>query len=183
MKDIIDLSKWLLEKDIRAKNAASFLVALLSVVVFYFTSKDRHWFGQIEGHGVAAVGVALLVVFLIAFFSMWLAYSAVTAVRQRRLDVDRSKCQAELQQKIIRENLESLSDWQRKFMLRFIVERRTQIPEFEVGQFKATWDFEMAVLVEKRIVKEHRSAGVFEIEPLYRQYLIEHWNPESGALE
>ncbi len=183
MKDVVDLSKWLLERDIRAKNAASFLFALLLVVVFYFPSRHRGWFQGIEGYGAIGVAVALLVVFLIAFLSAWLVYSGIATYWQRVASRQRAQQEAEQQHKRIRDNLDSLTDWQRKFLLRFIVENRRQIPAFEVGRFKAAWDFEMAVLVEKGIVKEHRRAEVFEIEPLYRDYLIEHWNRETGALE
>ncbi len=183
MKDIVDFTKWLLEKDIRAKNAASFLVALLSVVVFYFTSKHCQWFQELKEYGTIGVAVALLVVFLIAFLSAWLVYSGVAAYRQRIVSHQRAQQKAEQQQKNIRENLNSLTDWQRKFLLRFIVEDRRQIPEFEVGQYRAVWDFEMAVLIEKGIVKEHRQAGVYEIEPHCYDYLKENWNPQTGTLE
>lgn len=183
MKDFADLAKWLLEKDIRAKNASSVLVALLSVAIFYFTATHREWFLDIEARGTPAVLAAILVVFLIAFLGAWLLWSGVAAYCQRVAASRAARERQEHQQKTIRANLESLTDWQRRFLLRFITEGRTQIPEFEVGQFKATWDFEMAVLVEKGIVKEHRRAGVFEIEPVYHQYLIEHWNRETGALE
>ena len=43
MKDLLDITKWLLEKDIRAKNAASFLVALLSVAIFFLTWQNAAW--------------------------------------------------------------------------------------------------------------------------------------------
>jgi hypothetical protein len=183
MKEVADLCKWLLEKDIRAKNAASFLVALLSLVIFYFTSKHCLWFQELRGYAAIGVAVALLVVFLIAFLSAWLVYSAVATYCQRVVSRRKARHDAQQQQKTVRSNLDSLTDWQRRFLLRFIVEHRTQIPEFEVGGFKAAWDFEMAVLTKKGIIKEHRRAGVFEIEPVYHQYLLEHWNPDTGALE
>jgi hypothetical protein len=183
MKDIIDLfSKLLLEKDIRAKNAASLLVALLSVAVFYFASRHSQWFQDVEGYGGIGVGVALLVVFLIAFLAVGLVYSGMTTYYQYVVSRQRAQQEAEQQQKTIRDNLDNLTDWQRKFLLRFIVEDRRQIPEFELGQFKAGWDFEVAVLVKKRIVKEHRRAGVYEIEPIYLDYLKANWNPEAGTL-
>ena len=67
MNVVVDLAKWLLEKDFRAKNAASLLVALLSVVVVYFTSRHREWFQELREYGVAGVSVALVVVFFISF--------------------------------------------------------------------------------------------------------------------
>ena len=155
MKDVGDLSKWFFEKDIRAKNAASLLVALLSVVIFYFASRHRDWFQDVERFGATGIAVALLIVFLIALLSASLICSGVAASYRRVVARQRAGREAKQQKETIRDNLNSLTDWQRKFLLRFIVEGRTQIPEFEVGQFKAAWDFEMAVLVEKGIVKEH----------------------------
>lgn len=142
------------------------------------------WSVWLEAHyGAVGVAVAVLMVFLMGFLSAWFVYSGVATHHKRVISRQRAQVEAELGTTFVRNNLESLTDWQRKFLLRFIVERRMQIPEFEVGQFKAAWDFEMAVLVEKGIVKEHRRAGVFEIEPIYHQFLLEHWNRETGALE
>ena len=182
MKHVFDLSKWLLEHDIRAKNAVSFLAALLSVVVFYFASRHCRWFQEIQGYAAIGVGVVLLMVFLIGFLSTWLVYSGVATHWQRLASRERAQEEAGQEKESLRNNLESLSDWQGKFLLRFIVEGRRQIPEFEVGRYKAAWDFEMGVLIEKGIVKEHRQARVYEIEPHYHDYLKENWNPETGAL-
>jgi hypothetical protein len=89
--------------------------------------------------------------------------------------------EAEQGKRAIRNTLESLSDWQRWFLLRFIVEGRRQIPDFEVGDFKAAWDFEMDVLIAKGIVRQYRG-GVYEIVPTYYEYLKKNWNPQAGTL-
>ena len=195
MNQMADLSKWLLEKDIRAKNAASCLLALLSVVVFYFASRHSEWFRELDRYGAVGVGVALGVVFLSAFLATWLVYSGVAAYRHRVVSTrsaeqerilanQRAEQEADQQERLLRGNLDSLTTWQRGFLLRFIVEDRRQIPEFEVGQYKAAWDFEMAPLIAKRIVIYHRGGGgVYEIAPVYHAYVREHWNPQTGALE
>lgn len=185
MKEVVDFAKWLLERNIRAKNATSVLVALLSVAVCYFTSKHCQWFRELHEYGAGGVPVALLVVFLTAFLGIWLIYSFIAARHQRVVSRHTAQREAEHQQRIIRDNLVSLTNWQRGFLLRFIVENRRQIPEFEVGTYKATWDFEVEVLIEKGIIKEHSSSGVdvHEIEPLYYAFLKERWNPQAGTLE
>ena len=190
MKDIAGLSKWLLEKDIRTKNATSLLVALLSVVVFFFASKHRGWFQDVESYGPVGVAVALVIVLLTSFLSTSLIWSGIVTIWQQRVARKEKEERREIaartveqKKRAVRASLESLTEWQRKFLLRFVVEDRTQIPEFEVGQFKATWDFEMAVLVEKGIILEHRRAGVFEIQPVYLEYLKANWNPKTGTLE
>jgi len=185
MKDIVDLAKWLLERDIRTKNAMSFLVALLSVIVCYFTSRRGQWFQELhQGYGAGGTAVAILVVFLTAFLAVWLAYSGIAAYHGRVVSRRQARQKAEQQQRTVRDNLDSLTEWQRGFLLRFIVENRRQIPEWEVGQYRAAWDFEMSVLLNKRIVKAHSQSGtVYEIEPLYYAYVKEHWNPRSGTLE
>jgi hypothetical protein len=182
MNPFLDLFTWLLEKDIRAKNAGALLIALLSVTCFYFSSRHFSWFKELDRFGVLGVAVALLIVFLIAFLASSLIFSSVESRRHRAVSALKSQQKAEQRKAFIRNNLESLTDWQRRFLLRFIVERRTQIPEFEVGQYKAAWDFEMAVLVEKGIVIEHRRAGVYEIEPSYHAYLRDHWQQDTGEL-
>ena len=181
MKDVADIAKWLLEKDIRAKNAVSVFGALFSVVVVYFVSKDRQWFQEIKSYGAIGVAVALFVVFLMSFLGVWLLWSAVAASHHHVTAQQRREDEAEKRQKAIRDNLDSLTDWQRGFLLRFITESQNQISEYKVGGHKAVWDSEMQVLVNKRIVKHHLRAGVYEIEPVYRNYLIEHWDADSGT--
>jgi hypothetical protein len=182
MKPLIDLTTWLLERDIRAKNAASVLLALLSAVCFYFITRHSQWMQEIDRRGTLAVPIALVVVFLISFLTVWLIAAGI--LRQYERTIRRRQLQELADQKRIsvRRTLESLTDWQRRFLLRFIVEGRTQIPEFEVGQFRAAWDFQMDVLVQKGVVRQHRRAGVYEIEPVYLEYLQENWDPQNGTL-
>lgn len=82
----------------------------------------------------------------------------------------------------IRHNLKGLTEWQRQFLLRFIVEQRMQMAEFEIGGYKAAWDFELEVLLSKGIVHKHSSASVYEIDPRYHEYLQKNWDPASGTL-
>jgi len=185
MKNVIDLAKWLLERDIRTKNATSVLVALLSVVVCYFVSRRCLWFQELhQEYRAAGTAVAMLVVFLTAFLAAWLVYSGIAAHHGRVVSRRQARQKAEQQQRTIRDNLDSLTEWQRSFLRRFLAENRRQIPEWEVGQYRAAWDFEMSVLLNKRIVKAHSQSGtVYEIEPLYYVYLKEHWNPHTSTLE
>jgi hypothetical protein len=185
MKDVMDFAKWLLKHDIRAKNAVSFLVALLSLIAFYFESRYCQWFLELhQGYGAGGTAVTMLVVFLTAFLGVWLVYSGIAAHHGRVISWRQAWQKAERQERTIRENLDSLTEWQRSFLLRFIVENRRQIPEWDVGQYGAAWDFEMSVLLNKRIVKAHSQSGtVYEIEPLYYAYVKEHWNPCTSTLE
>lgn len=193
MNPVAELFKWLLERDIRTKNAVSALVALVSVAVFYPQAHSSSWLRELERYGGMGVAIALILVFFIAYLTVWLLYSGVAAYCHNCADRRNAENEriAEIQQAqeddkqcrlAIRNKLESLTDWQRKFLLRFVVEGRTQIPTFEVGQYRAAWDFEMAVLIEKGIVQEHRRAGVYEIIPRYLKYLQENWDPKAGTL-
>ncbi len=195
MKDLAEPVKWLLEKDIRAKNATSFLAGLVAIVSCYFVSRGSSWLEDVERYGPAGVAAAYVIVFLIAFFVVWLAWSGMAAhvhrgasirnaQQERMLATQRAKRELEQREQLLRGNLDKLTEWQRQFLLRFLVEGRRQIPEFEVGAYKATWDFEMAVLIEKRVIIHHRGGGgVYEIAPAYHDYLQEHWNAETGNLE
>jgi heme exporter protein D len=182
MKEVSELIKWFLEKDIRTKNAISMLVAIGSAFVFFMASHDRLWFQPIKTYGAVAVGCSVISVAIAAFICTSLVYACVVASREKLLEESRQSAAREAQLRSIRDTLETLTDWQRMFLLRFIIEQRSQIPEFDVGQFRAVWDFEMAVLVEKGVVKDYRHAGVYEIAPVYREYLAHNWDPESGTL-
>jgi len=82
----------------------------------------------------------------------------------------------------LRDTLDSLTQWQRMFLCRFVVEGRSQIKDFEVGQFRATWDSEMTVLIEKGVIKEYHRAGVYELLPAYREYLQQNLDLDTGRL-
>jgi hypothetical protein len=137
---------------------------------------------EIDKRGALAVPIALVIVFLIAFLAVWLVSSAIAQRHDRTAKERRSLEVADQKQVHIRRTLDSLTEWQRQFVLRFITERRTQSPDFEVGEYRAIWDSEMEVLVEKRVIRRHRRAGVYEIEPVYHDYLLDNWDPNDGTL-
>lgn len=174
MKGVLGLFKWLLERDIRTKNATCLLTALVVAALFYFTFSNTAWFQGIEGFGGVGVAVTLLVVLVGTYCAAWLVYSGVASQRQRVASRQRACRDVALKTRIVRRNLDGLTPWQRQFLLRFIVEGRTQIPDFEVGGYRAAWDFEMQVLINKEIVREHRNAGVYEIDRIYYDYLRKH---------
>lgn len=141
-----------------------------------------YWATNVKEHGTSGVIAATLVVAMVSFLAAWLLFSAC-AYQYHYLAARQLERQREIEKKsAIRTTLNGLSDWQRRFLLRFIDEERTQIPEFEVGLYKAAWDFEIEVLIEKKIIKEHRRAGVYEINPVYRDYLEQNLDRERGIL-
>lgn len=170
--------KWLLNVDIRAKNATSTLVALVAVVVAYFILAPHAWF---QGLTPWAQVASLVIVLLITFLTVWLLWSGAHAVWNARAEQKRSQRAEAGSHRKTREVLDSLTDWQRRFLLRFVVEKRSQIPEWEVGGFQAVWDAEMEVLQRKGIIISHPS-GMYEIRPNYLAYLRENWNPDTGEL-
>jgi hypothetical protein len=181
VKEILDSVRWLLEKDIRVKNATTLLLSLIATVIVCFISYRRSWFQDIRGLGAPGVGVFLLISFLILYLSIWLVWSGCAAIYELATARRRKENAAKVSEMLIRQSLSSLTAWQRQFLLRFIVEDRNQIPEFEIGQYRAAWDFEVEVLVTKGIVHYHR-AGVYEIVAEYRNYLKQHWDPSTGSL-
>lgn len=180
MKTVVDLFKWVLERDFRAKNATSFLLALLSVIVFYSSSRHRASFKGLQDSDDTGVAVALLIVFLTVFFGVWLIYSIAETFCRRVLSQQRVRERAEHEKMAIRRDLESLSEWQRKFVLRFLVEGKMQMHEYEIGGYKGVWGPEIDVLVNKRIVKHHPREGVYEIESCYYDYVRQNFSPETG---
>lgn len=181
MKPFIDLVTWLLEKEVRAKNAISVLLALATVIGVYFTSVGAEWRRDIDTRPLG-LAVALTIVFLMAFLVFSLIGSVVVSRNDRHAKQRLQNELAEQRERHIRRTLESLTDWQRSFVLRYIVERRTQIPDFEVGEYRAAWDYEMEMLVQKGVVRKHRRAGVYEIDPQYYDYLLDNWDSATGTL-
>jgi len=182
MKPFTDLATWLLEKDIRTKNALSFLLSLLAVVCFYLGLRDTELIKELDRRGPLAVPAALTIIFLIAFLLVWLIGTAFSRHHGRTRKKRQRLTVADQRQTHIRKTLGQLTEWQVGFVRRYIVEQTTQIPEFEVGQYRAAWDYEMEMLIQKGVVRHHRKAGVYEIEPVYRDYLLEHWDQQTGTL-
>jgi hypothetical protein len=181
MKPFVDLVTWLLEKDIRAKNAVSVLLALVTVVFVYLASAGANWRRDLDNRPLG-LSVALAIIFLMSFLVFSLFASAMISRKDRHAKQRRQGELLEQKKRHIRRTLESLTAWQRGFVLRYLVERTTQIPEFRVGAYRATWDYEMEMLVQKGVVREHRRAGVYEIDPQYHDYLLDHWDPVTGTL-
>lgn len=62
MKPLLDLATWLLDKDVRAKNAISFAFGIVAVIIFYFIAIGSDWFADINRRGNLAVGISTYVV-------------------------------------------------------------------------------------------------------------------------
>ncbi len=182
MKPLVDLATWLLEKNIRAKNATGFFVALLSVVVLYFASRHAQWFQELDRRGSFALTVALLVAFLVAFLATWLIWSAIAGRHQRIAAIHEAERRRARRMEMIGENLAGLTDMQRRILLLFIEHRKTLIHEHEIGGYRVVWEPEVDVMVTKGIIIPHRR-GVYEIHRAYYQYLMDFLNPEVGAME
>lgn len=182
MKALVDLTKWLLEKDIRAKNAVSLLLALITTAVVYFVSLGSAWVEDLDKRGSLGLPVALLVVFLAAFLLCWLVASAWIKGAAKRKAIRKQEAAAGRQERQILGTLESSTDWQRSFVIRYIVEGTTQIQEYEIGCYKVVWGPGVEMLVQKGVIREHRRAGVYEISPVFRKFLQAHWDPDSGML-
>jgi len=173
MKPLFDFCTWLLEKDLRAKNAMSFLVALLAVVLLHFSSKDTPWVVDLDQRSKFAYPIALLVGFLIVFLLVWSIYGVTAWFRQQLIAKSRILQREEKQLMHVSETLENLSEWQERFLVRFINESKRQIQEHEIGGFKAVWGDEIEVLIAKGVIRRFRGTGVYEIESIYHDCLQE----------
>jgi hypothetical protein len=159
--------KWLLEVDIRAKNATSLLAAFVAVSVAYFAFRSGEWFQAMTPWGQVASLVLVLVASFLAVWLVWSLGAALRDARSRRL--------------VVRSTLGGLTDRQRQVLLRYVVENRTQIPEWEIGPFRAVWDAELDALMRKGVVTMH-PGGMCEIAPAYLDDLRANWNPANGTL-
>jgi hypothetical protein len=173
--------KWLLEADIRVKNALSVLFALFVVGATYFLGRGRAWFREIAERGLAAQAVALVLILVSAFLAAWLAITAVSALWGTLTGLRKARERERERLKTIFSILQNLTDWQRSFLLRFVVEDRTQIPEWEIGGYQAVWGPEVEVLLAKGILIRYGS-GVFELNPVFWAFLQNYWDPETSRL-
>ena len=113
-----------------------------------------------------------------AFLFVWLILGAATGLWNRLTFSERERRRAEERRKNVEDMLDTLTSWQRSFLARFVAENRRQIPEWEVGPYRAVWGPEMDVLVQKGIIHAHRG-GLYEIEPIYWDYLTKQMHPAT----
>lgn len=179
MKQIIDLLKWLLEVDIRAKNATSVLLALLSVIAFFLLSRNTEWFRELAIYGTPGIGAAHMLMFGIVFLATWLVYSGAEACFKKFASNRRARLSALEEEQDARRQLEALTDFQKELLRSLTVETKTQIHAFEIGPFEVVWKPEVQVLVHKGILKHYRREDVYEIEPRYVEYLKQLCLPET----
>ena len=171
------LIKWIIECHIAAEKAISLATALLAVVLFYLT---RKWHGLLQAiqsdYGNVGAAAMFVVVFAVVFCIAHLASSAVigrakekkAALREKQEQKaarDLAALREKQKQSAMQGVLASLTPWQGQFLMRFIREGRRQIPEWEVGMYRAAWEHEVVVLIRKRIIFDH--GGVYEIAPDY----------------
>lgn len=158
----------LLEKEIRLSNAVSFLAAMLATALAFMLVPEGLWLKSTRVFGWLGPYAVVFAVFMSVYLATFLLLrrsSELRNVRSRQLQTQRSAGK-------VWENLQLLSDWQKGFLARFIVENRSQIHEYEIGNFKVAWGPEIEVLCAKRILRKYRG-GVYEIDERYRQAVAE----------
>ena len=177
-----DFGKWLLEVDIRWKNAVSALAGFLVTALAYLTARQADWFVELVGRGGAWVAAALVVVFVITFLTVWLCLTVFVAGRNRRQLEHEALRRQYLELEETHATLQSLSDWQRSFLLRLVTTDSMQIREWEIGGYEAVWGPEVQFLCAKGILAKHHG-GVLEISRRYWTFLQAYWNRETGKLD
>jgi hypothetical protein len=171
----------LLQINIPWKNAMAFLLALLGTGAFYSIARKAEWFREIADRGNDALFTALSLVLLSGFLIGWLTLSGGIALYARRRAARDYYAQGYAVLDEIAQTLDSLTAWQRSFLVRFITNDTMQIKEWEVGQYKAVWGPEVDVLCAKGIIIRHHG-GVLEIVQKYWQFLQAFWDAESERL-
>ena len=168
MKFLVDLTTWLLDKDIRAKNALGALAGLLGVAIFYAAGNGTQWFADIDHRGVAVLGSVLAGVFVAVFLTVTLIWTAVASRHHQKVKVRKAEERRDQRDQYILNNLDTLTDWQRALLVRCVQENKPQIERYEIGEYEAVWKPQVDVLVNKGILTYHRG-GVYEVNaPYYR---------------
>jgi hypothetical protein len=152
MKSIADGITWLLEKDIRSKNAVAALVGLVAASIVYLTSRKSQWFLDLQQPNLIPAGIALLVVFLIAFLITLLVWTAIAHRGEQQRTLQRVEDKETQRAMHVANNLRNLNDSQRGLLARFVRANKRHFEEFEIGGHKLVWQADVDMMVSWFIV-------------------------------
>lgn len=157
-------------------------MSVLIAVLSFFLCHKQEWFGELKSdYGNLAIGIFLFVCFLVPFLVFELICNKVSANKQEQ---SRRFNEFEMRKKKaveIFETFNRLTDWQKKFLITNILQGKSQIKEYEIGGYKAVWEYDINALMGKRIINE-LSFGNYEINPAYYDYIEKYYNPKDETL-
>ena len=182
MKDVFDTFVRILRAEPRTKNVVCLFVALLSAATLLPAVIHSGWFKSVVAVHASLVVVVVVGVVVCCWLGAWMVWSLI-AFSARRVNNRRElKHKAQQQETTIHEQLYTLSNWQRRFLLRLVDNGMHQIHAFEIGGYRAVWQDEMQALINKGIMRLHPGADVYEIERKYFRYISDNWDRETGRL-
>jgi len=164
---IISIIRFFFKENFSQKRLFVILMTIVIMIVSFFISHKREWFIDFKSnYGNVGIVILLICYFLVIFILFEIICTKLSANKEeaKRLynEFEMRKRKAEA----IYNDLNSLSDWQKRFLLRNIMQGKSQVKSFEIGDYEAIWRPEMDVLVSKKIVTKFRY-GIYEINPDY----------------
>ena len=177
MQFIAKICDLVLGHDIPIKNAICILIGLVSVIIFYFTET----FGDIFlKHKAIGVEIASLVIFLLFFFVTFLLYTLLIEISRKLLQKNQRKNLENSKKGNQKQNLLSLTEWQRGFLMTAVANEKRQFQDYEIGLYRSAWENEVRVLIRKGILTYYTEAGVYEVNSEYFEAMKELMASENN---
>jgi len=182
MINIFNIFDRMLHFNPRIKNVICTIIALIIAAIFLPYIATTSWYTSIVNIH-ASMWCVIAIGFLILFWlAVWMVYTFIAWIvdcikRSRREDERQSR-----HNEHIRDQLSTLSDWQMRFLIGMVLSNKHQIKYYEIGQWSATWEDDLRVLINKRIMKQYDMTSTYEIMPDYFQYIKDNYDTKTGTL-
>lgn len=169
MQIIPEMVKLLTKHDIPTKNALSVLGGLTLVLVLHI----KEILQDFDKYGSAGVAAAALAAFLLGFVLAHLICTAIGSIYRRRMQQMRTLRKKEQDYAEQVNVLNSLSDWQKSFLVQAARSEQCQFHSSEIGEYEVLWRDEMDVLIQKGIVIHHFGTSIYEVKLGYLNQIAE----------
>lgn len=152
------------------------LLSLIGIIVFFLLFHNKPVFIKIkEDYGKVGIGTGALLFGLMLFITINLIANKLS--NYKKLTLQKQERLGRQEQKVIKiiDNLNSLSESQKGLLERFVLRKKKQFQDYEIGGYKVIWGRDVEVLRAKGIIRK-LTHGVFEIHEDYFNCMEEHLN-------
>ena len=180
---LISILRFFLKEDFSQRRLFTVLLSALITILFFFFCHKQRWFVDLKGgYGTPAIVVVLSACFVVVFLVSELLCIRISVNKQKKVHQNEELDSRTKEAISIFDTLNRLTDWQKGFLIRNIMRRKSQIKGYEVGDYKLVWQDEMEALITKGIVTEI-SFDNYEINAPYYDYIEKHFDPNGKVLE
>ena len=179
---IIEIIRFFFKENFSQKRLSVILVSILITVLFFFTCHNHKWFVDLKkDYGNYAVITSLFICFLVTFIICELICNKFSANKQKATQMINELERKVKRAEIIFDTLNRLTDWQMGFLIKNVLQGKSQIKKYEIGGYEAIWGPEVDALRAKGIIT-YISLGNYEINPVYYDYINKYYDPKEQTL-